>query len=88
MNEALPAGDALADFVVVEPLADLRNVWMNHVVPGRIQSSDLVDGARVTTVAGTKIDGHLHKRGCQGQQCQYYFESSQSRCKQWHRPNH
>jgi uncharacterized surface protein with fasciclin (FAS1) repeats len=51
----LPAGDALADFVVAEPLADLRNVLMYHVVPGRIQSSDLVDGARLTTLAGTEI---------------------------------
>jgi uncharacterized surface protein with fasciclin (FAS1) repeats len=54
-NEALPSGDGLADFVVAEPLADLRNVLMYHVVPGMFQSSDLVDGARLTTLAGTEI---------------------------------
>jgi uncharacterized surface protein with fasciclin (FAS1) repeats len=45
----------LADFVVSEPLDDLRNVLRYHVVPGRIQSTDLVDGARLTTLAGTEI---------------------------------
>jgi uncharacterized surface protein with fasciclin (FAS1) repeats len=54
-NEALPGGDALADFVVSEPLDDLRNVLLYHVVPGRIESTDLVDGARLTTLAGTEI---------------------------------
>jgi uncharacterized surface protein with fasciclin (FAS1) repeats len=26
-----------------------------HVVPGRIESTDLVDGARMTTLSGTEI---------------------------------
>ncbi|CAB9509818.1 beta-induced protein ig-h3 [Seminavis robusta] len=54
-NRALPSGQALEDFVVSEPLSELRNVLAYHVVPGIIRSSDLVDGARLMTVQGTEI---------------------------------
>ena len=45
----------MADFVVSETLTDLNNVLKYHVVPGRLVSTDLVDGARLTTLAGNDI---------------------------------
>lgn len=54
-NRALPSGQALADFVVSEPLSDLRAVLSYHVVPGLILSTDLVDGAQLTTLEGRTL---------------------------------
>ena len=54
-NRALPSGQALADFVVSEPLSDLRAVLSYHVVPGMIRSTDLVEGAVLTTLQGQQL---------------------------------
>jgi uncharacterized surface protein with fasciclin (FAS1) repeats len=52
--EALPAGTVET---LLEPAnrEQLRSVLTYHVVPGRILSSDLTEGARVTTVEGTEL---------------------------------
>lgn len=52
--EALPAGTVES---LLEPAnrESLRSVLTYHVVPGRILSSDLTDGATVTTVEGTQV---------------------------------
>jgi uncharacterized surface protein with fasciclin (FAS1) repeats len=52
--EALPPGTVET---LLEPAnrEQLRGVLTYHVVPGRILSSDLTDGARVTTVEGTEL---------------------------------
>jgi uncharacterized surface protein with fasciclin (FAS1) repeats len=52
--EALPPGTVET---LLQPANrdQLRSVLTYHVVPGRIRSSDLTDGARVTTVEGTEL---------------------------------
>ena len=52
--EALPAGTVES---LLEPAnrEQLRSVLTYHVVPGRIMSTDLTDGATVTTVEGTVV---------------------------------
>jgi uncharacterized surface protein with fasciclin (FAS1) repeats len=52
--EALPDGTVET---LLQPAnrEQLRSVLTYHVVPGRILSSDLTDGARVATVEGTEV---------------------------------
>lgn len=52
--EALPDGTVET---LLQPANQdqLRSVLTYHVVPGRIMSSDLTDGAKVTTVEGTEL---------------------------------
>jgi uncharacterized surface protein with fasciclin (FAS1) repeats len=52
--EALPDGTVET---LLQPANrdQLRSVLTYHVVPGRILSSDLTDGAKVTTVEGTEL---------------------------------
>ena len=63
VNSAFPSGLDFLQFQSTTPPATLQSVLTYHVVPGTIRSTDLVNGAQVTTVQGSNITVSLTGAG-------------------------
>lgn len=62
-DQAFPTGQALADFKATTDLGTLAAILTYHVIPGKIMSTDLVDGALVGTVEGANVEISLSPMG-------------------------